>query len=55
MNQGAQESMMRALKTSWSSKLKVPFIQVIVLQVKEEDEEGFPGIKALDKVPICEQ
>lgn len=51
VNQGAQQSAVRALKTSQSSKLKAPFIQVILLQVKEEDEEGFQGLKPLTKSP----
>lgn len=49
VNRGAQESVVRALKASQSSKLKAPFIQVILLQVKEEDEEGFQGLKPLTK------
>jgi len=49
VNQGAQQSVVRALKTSQSSKPKAPFIQVILLQVKEEDEEGFQGLKPLTK------
>lgn len=47
MNRGAEESVARALKTSQSSKLKGPFIRVILLQVKEEDKEGFRGLKPL--------
>lgn len=49
VNQGAQEYVVRTLKTSQSSKLKASFIQVILLQVKEEDEEGFQGLKPLTK------
>lgn len=49
VNRGAQESVVRALKASQSSKLKAPFIQVILLQVKEEDEERFQGLKPLTK------
>lgn len=41
VNQGAQESVVRALKT--------PFIGIVLLQVKEEDEEGCQGLKALTK------
>lgn len=40
--------MVRALKTSQSSKLRAPFIRVILLQVKD-DEEGFQGLKLLTK------
>lgn len=41
VNPGAQECVVRALKT--------PSIEIVLLQVKEEDEEGCQGLKALTK------
>lgn len=41
VTRGAQESVVRALKT--------PFIEIVLLQVKEEDEEGCQGLKAPTK------
>lgn len=47
VNWGAQGSVVRALRTSQSSKLKAPLLWVVLLQVKEEDEGGCQGFKSL--------